>query len=331
GKVRDKFSSFYNMDIIESMLGYIGYKAGISIAPDQVYVGKNGWLFLGEHHSHSITTKLSGLASPKIKAINNIANNINSWDVFFKKHGVKDFKIVIGPDKESIYKEFTPTWFKQSAYPILPALIKSNEKIYVNVYTPLKHKKTLSKLPLYFKTDTHWNLYGGAVAFNTLAKTLKTSVPEIKLDQEFTESDFFTKQKIGGDLSRFLKISHMIHDDEVDIARGELNDMTLTSFDYHTGKKISAGKFSLIEAPQKLTVYESTKSLNNFRVLWLRDSFGTAMSPYMARTFGNILQIHYGRISPQEIKKLVMDYKPDFVFITSVERDSLSNFFATPM
>ncbi|EOG5374724.1 hypothetical protein ACLE0G_000764 [Cronobacter turicensis] len=330
-KVRDKVSSLYNMDIIETGVGYIGYKLGVSIAPEEAYVGKNGWLFLGEHHSHSITTKLSGLTSPKIKAITNIAKNINSWDDFFKSQGVKDFKIVIGPDKESIYKEFTPSWFKQSDYPILPALIRSNKKVYVDVYAPLTNIKTSSKLPLYFETDTHWNLYGGAVAFNALAKTLKSSVPGIKLDNEFTEPDFFIKQKAGGDLSRFLKISKILQDNEVDIARREFNDMSVTSFDYHTGKTLSVGKFSLIEAPQRLTVFKSTKALNNYRVLWLRDSFGTAMSPYMVRTFANILQVHYNKIMPGEMKTLILDYKPDFVFITSVERDSLSPFFSSPM
>ncbi|EPX7410647.1 alginate O-acetyltransferase AlgX-related protein [Cronobacter dublinensis] len=330
-QVRDKLLSLYNMDIVESGFGYIGYHLGVSIAPDQVYVGKNGWLFLGENYSKPISTKIEGLRDSNEQTIKKIADNINSWDVFFKEHGVKDFKIIIGPDKESVYHEYAPSWFKQDDHQILPALMQSNPKVYVNAYDPIMHVKRASRLPLYFKTDTHWNVYGGAVAFNELARRLKQDVPQMRFENAFTEPDFIIKKKSGGDLSRFLKISHLITDNEVDIASREINDMNITSVDYRSGKIISTGKFSPIEAPRKLTVYGSANALNNYKVLWLRDSFGTAMSPYMVRTFGNILQIHYGRITPGEVKNLVISYKPDFVFITGVERDALSKFYYTPM
>ncbi|MDT3535684.1 hypothetical protein ROM48_06575 [Cronobacter malonaticus] len=329
--LRARVTSLYNMDIVETGVGYICYQFGLSISPDQVYVGKDGWLFLGENYSSPITTKLSGVNNSNKAAIEKIASNVASWDSFFRAHGVKDFKIIVGPDKETVYHELAPTWLKQSEGQILRELIKSNPDIYVDAFSPIGKAKNLSEMPLYFKTDTHWNLYGGAIAFNALTERLRLDVPGIRLEPPYGTEDFFIKKKDGGDLSRFLKISHIISDEEVDIKRRSMADLQVTSVDYRTGKVISSGRLVPIEAPRTLTVYGTAKSLNNYKVLWLRDSFGTAVSPYMVRTFGNILQVHYGRITPPEIKRLVMNYKPDFVFITGVERDSLGKFFYTPM
>jgi len=329
--VRDKITSFYNMDLVESLVGLIGYQLGLSIAPGQAYAGKEGWLFLGENYSSPITTKITGVNESNKAVVNKIASNVKYWDSFFKEHGVKDFKIIIDPDKESVYPELAPNWLKQSEGKILRGLLKSIPDIYVDAFSQIIEAKESSKIPLYFKTDTHWNLYGGSVAFNALAQRLSLDVPDIKLDDQYQESDFFIKTKEGGDLSRFLKISHLITDDEVDVKRRSISDLVVTSVDYKTGKVISSGRLTPIEAPRTLTVYGTAKALNNYKVLWLRGSFGTAMSPYMARTFGNILQIHYGKLTPSEVKRLVVSYKPDFVFITGVERDSLGKFFYTPM
>ncbi|ELY2620681.1 hypothetical protein ACN5L3_000827 [Cronobacter malonaticus] len=329
--LRARITSLYNMDIVETGVGYICYQFGLSISPDQVYVGKDGWLFLGENYSSPITTKLLGVNESNKATIKKIASNVASWNSFFRSHGVKDFKIIVGPDKETIYPELAPNWLKQSEGQILRELIKSDPDIYIDAFSQIGKAKHLSEIPLYFKTDTHWNLYGGAIAFNALADRLRLDVPGIKLEDRYHTSDFFLKKKEGGDLSRFLKISHLISDDEVEVRRQSLTSLKVTSVDYKTGRIITSGGFEPIEAPRSLTVYGTARALNNYKVLWLRDSFGTAMSPYMVRTFGNILQVHYGRITPPEIKRLVMNYKPDFVFITGVERDSLGKFFYTPM
>lgn len=51
------------------------------------------------------------------------------------------------------------------------------------------------------------------------------------------------------------------------------------------------------------------------------------MSRLMARTFTETLQIHHGKVQPSIIKKMIADYKPDYVIVTVVERDSMSKLF----
>ena len=51
------------------------------------------------------------------------------------------------------------------------------------------------------------------------------------------------------------------------------------------------------------------------------------MSPFMAATFTETLQLHYDHANPVLLTKLVEQYRPEYVFITVVERDSRGGFF----
>jgi len=74
----------------------------------------------------------------------------------------------------------------------------------------------------------------------------------------------------------------------------------------------------------------SKHALNHRKVLWLRDSFGTALSPFMAATFTETLQIHYAALEPETLAGLVETYRPDYVFLTVVERDARGEWFRKP-
>lgn len=76
----------------------------------------------------------------------------------------------------------------------------------------------------------------------------------------------------------------------------------------------------------------SVQALNMKKVLWLRDSFGEALNPFMAVTFQETIQLHWidalsngGRL----LVDLVERWQPDYVFVTVVERDALSASFST--
>jgi hypothetical protein len=75
-----------------------------------------------------------------------------------------------------------------------------------------------------------------------------------------------------------------------------------------------------VHTAQRPLLVKSEQALNQKRVLWLRDSFGTAMAPFMAVTFSETLQLHYDAANPELFARLVNSFKPDYVFITVVER-----------
>lgn len=315
----------YNIDPVLNLLGTLGNFLGISLDTNAVYFGKNGWLYLGEGFNQPISKKISG-AKKFNNQINALHSSILNWSSFLKKNNVKNFYIIIGPDKESIYSEFTPSWFKQSSNKIHEKIIQQNEKVYIDSFTALESKKEKSTLPLYFKTDTHWNELGATQAFMALA--IKSNDNKDGIDWPPTNLNFEIDHFSPGDLSKFQRSGVFLHDLDVKINNPSVVNLDIVESAYRSGEIIYKGKNISIESPKEPLLIRTPHALNNRRVIWLRDSFGTAMSRLMAATFTETLQIHHGRVSPEEIRNMIIDYQPDYVIVTVVERDSLNGIFA---
>jgi hypothetical protein len=98
-------------------------------------------------------------------------------------------------------------------------------------------------------------------------------------------------------------------------------------YDFETGHLTFSGGNPNIGLPKFPLLVKSKHALNQKRVLWLRDSFGTAMAPFMAATFSETLSLHYAKTTPALFARLVDTYKPDYVFITVVERGARGGWF----
>lgn len=75
----------------------------------------------------------------------------------------------------------------------------------------------------------------------------------------------------------------------------------------------------------------SPRARNKKRVLWLRDSFGLALAPFLAATFTETIEIHWSealRSHGKQLVELVDSWDPDYVIVTVVERDALSGALA---
>ena len=119
----------------------------------------------------------------------------------------------------------------------------------------------------------------------------------------------------------------MLRDTEVVMEIESKHPIETQQYDFETGNLLMSGGNPQIEAPRHPLLVKSKYALNQKRVLWLRDSFGVAISPYMAATFAETLQLHYALANPVLFAQLVDTYKPDYVFITVVERDARSKWF----
>lgn len=326
-RVSLKARNLYNMDAIESLLGSIAYDYGVSLEPSKVLIGKDGWLFLGNSFVDTLTKKTEG-ATSYLGNIDKVHSTMLEWNAYFADNGVESFKVIIGPDKDSIYVDKLPAWDKHSDTKIITSLIKGSPGLFVDTYTALISKKNESTMPLYYHTDTHWNSYGASVAFNLLAKTISEEHPEIKWIRP-TVQDFNSKAGRPGDLANFLRISD-VDEELVFLNNADINGTNIKLYDFKTGNLLSEKRLTVIGAPRTPTLVVSDNFLNDARVLWLRDSYGTAMSPFMSRTFKEVLQIHQGHVTPELLKVLVKSFKPKYVFITSVEREALGKFFTSP-
>lgn len=295
---------------------------GISTSPDSVIVGYDDWLFLGDQYASTISK--NRLGSDHIEVIersNNIISSLDKWDSFFRSKGVKSFSIILGPNKSTVYSDKLPVWAKTPDYSLSHHLY--NSPIYVNSIDDLRYARKTAET--YYRTDTHWNSYGASVAFENYLNKLVKDV-DINLPPSSWSKVSHIDIRKGGDLSRFLGIDAVTNDVEVFTGINKTSNHTV--YDYNDGDIIYSGSQKNFGNNHDLSLIENKHALNDIKVLWLSDSFGDALLPYMTDTFRSVLKQHWSQvIGRSKLPELVLDWKPDLVLYTIVERSSLEEVF----
>lgn len=318
----------YNFDFAPQYLGRFFYPLGISTNPNQAIIGKHDWLYLGDEFEKTITTRRHGSTAEAAEAALKIGLATKSWQQWLKSKGVRLYRVMLAPDKSTIYPEFLPDWAQPAADSATNTLLANvSQGLYVDTRPALRAAKSQFSEPLYSKTDTHWNSLGAWVAFRAFAMEVARTKTGLRWPSEQQVRVSKVSERHGGDLGRFLRMAEMLRDSEVVIEIDNERPIETEQYDFETGHLTVSGGNPQVGAPERPLLVKSKHALNQNRVLWLRDSFGTALAPFMAATFTETLQLHYGKADPALFVRLVESYKPDYVFITVVERGARSKWF----
>ena len=192
-KWREK-SFLYDMRFASRVAARLLYPIGISTDPNQVIIGYNGWLYLGDSYKQTRSVDRRSPTSVDIELGKQIGAAATAWDVYLSNRGVKLFRVMIGPNKGTIYPEYMPDWARTVSPNATDALIAGTGNIlYIDLRSQLLEAKTNQSADLYYKTDTHWNNLGAGVALrafhNRLAPLHQTfgghQMPYINLAAQF--------------------------------------------------------------------------------------------------------------------------------------------------
>jgi alginate O-acetyltransferase complex protein AlgJ len=282
-------SFLYNLDFVSKRIALFCYKYGISIEPKQVIIGRDDWLFLGDMYGVTLTTDRRPPIDADFALGQQLGAAATAWDEYLKGKGVKLFRIMIGPNKGTIYPELMPAWARPPSPNATDYFFAGTTGAhYIDLRRSLLAAKASQPAALYYKTDTHWNALGGALAFREFAQQVSKFAPELQWPQPAAYDLIQVNERAGGDLAKFLRLSEFLSDSEPMIA--------------------------LLKPPSPL---------NKKKVLWVRDSFGVAMAPLMAATFSEVREVYSGLVFRPDgfFEKLVDEWQPDYVFFTLVERD----------
>lgn len=320
----------YNMDFSLSWISKALYPLGISVKPKQVIIGRDAWLYLGDEDAKTLTVDRTPPTEADRALGKQIGSAARAWDAYLSGKGIKLFRIMVGPNKSSIYADYLPAWAKPPSPNVADTLFAGTGEIrYIDLRKPLLAARAGQREALYYKADTHWNSLGAGIAFCAFSRQVADAAPELKWLPESVYEVIRVDTKAGGDLANFLRIRDL--PDTEPIVRISNLPVQTTQLNLHTKTATHFDGNPMIGTPMKPLLVTSEGALNNKKVLWLRDSFGTAMAPYMAATFSDVLQLHWqeGLKSPEQFAQLIDEFKPDYVFVTVVERDSRAKIFAT--
>ncbi|NLT09098.1 MAG: hypothetical protein GXY08_06310 [Ruminococcus sp.] len=228
----------------------------LGTSPNQdVIVGKDGWLYYGQTKNDFLN--INCLSE---RGINNIVNNISIMNDCCQAAGCQ-YIFTVAPNKNTVYPEHMPFNYKPS----------DNKNNYVRLAEKLSGqsfwcdmKETIlnadSSIPLYHKTDTHWNNMGAYVGHAKLMEMQNRQACS-------AGTRWFTRDDRLGDLAAMIYPSEDAKDTQV------YNDYEFT-YNYR-------GRFRALD---DITI-NTTCEKGSGKLLMYRDSYGEAILPYMAESY----------------------------------------------
>lgn len=321
-------TKLYNLDFALPKLSQLAYKFGISVSPKQVLIGSNDWLFIGDKYGQSLTKLRTGIADNDKVVAQKMGSAIHSWDQWLKSKNVEHYQVMLIADKQTVYSEFLPHWIQSAQNSFTDNLLAEvGHHLYIDTREILKNAKPQYKLPLYYKTDSHWNLLGGWVAYNELSRRFSKLAPNLNWLIEQNTQYGIGIPRGAGDLSSFLWLTDTHGEHEISVKLKQPFPIEVSKYALDTGIQspyLEPLRYHYTTPP---VMIHSKNALNDKKILFLVDSFGEYLSQYMTATFRDTLQIHYGSLNAASFALAVETFKPDYVVVAVVERDARTGIF----
>jgi alginate O-acetyltransferase complex protein AlgJ len=329
GVVNKRSDELYSIDFALPFIDRLFYRLGISTDPSNVIVGKNNWLYAGDLHEKTLTVSRRQATAEDIENAKKIGVATQAWSNWLQRKGVKLYRIMIAPNSSTIYPEFLPNWVQTtSTNSVTDALFANvSPDIYFDTRQALLRAKSQFTQPLYYRTDSHWNNLGAWVAFHAFTNAIARTENDLHWFSEKNINISDVTVRNGGDLASVLSLQFVLQDSEVAITINTDHPVTTEQYDFGTGHLIASGRNFVVEPPKNPILVKSKYALNQKKVLWIHDSFGSAIRQFMVATFSETLQLPWGEMDNTSFIRLVNIYKPDYVFVTIAERNIRKKWF----
>jgi hypothetical protein len=274
----------------------------ISAMPQNVIMGKDGWMFYNDNSSISDFRRTSMIDTNMSKVFEAVFIKRMLW--LQQKYSCK-FYIFVPPNKERIYPDFMPSsyfakdGFGHNSLDYYKQLFERNGVI--KIIDPsdslLEARK---RRDVYYSTDTHWNLYGGFKGYQKLMLEIQKDFPAIHVfhENEFIISDTLSTE---GDLSGMLNLNKVYK-------RKEYN---LTFID--TSRKLYNNKdFGIVLN----FATNDIEHCNHLKLLMFRDSYTNYLIPFLSTQFEKSTYVWDNIFRADLIDK----EKPNIVIFESLQR-----------
>lgn len=273
----------------------------------QVLLGKNGFFFYADHVHLATFKGEKPFSQHDLITWKNYLERCNRWCA---KRGI-EYQFVLAPSKSTIYPELLPDHYsnvKETRADQLINFLKTNKSPVrvIDLRSTLRGVK--GDLPLYYKTDTHWNQLGAYYGYEILIDSLRAQHPEIHAPLKLTDFHLLPITFNDGDLARMQGLFGILTETSVGLERKSPSTARLVKDINFAENKLGYGNTQAHGYSQNRTDLPS--------VVMFRDSFAT-------RLIELPLAEHFSRISfywqPEFSESIVEREKPDIVVHEMVE------------
>lgn len=247
--IADRFA--FRQELATAWAGVNAKLLGTSVE-EQVILGSDGWLYFSDTLPDYTG---QGMSDTELRYL---ANDLALMQEYIESQG-KHFIFTVAPNKNSIYSEHMPEYIEnrrsESNAARMGAYLDAAGVNYLDLFDILGNEENL-----YYKTDTHWNSRGAALAADGLLNMLDR----------------------GGDYST---ASFAVSEEH----RGDLYEMLYPAGRATETATVYGGEFSYVcesdpNGGNAITIKTSCDGGSGVLMCW-RDSFGIALYPYLAQSF----------------------------------------------
>ncbi len=277
--------------------------AGVSGSP-RVVVGREGWLFY-DGGDHLASAQAAGPTDPQaLPWLLNLAGRTEA----LKAKGVT-YLVLAPPLQETVYPEFAPGWLRlhpeRQAVRLaeLARRTGAGEVLYLH---PILMAAKARGAPMYTRHDTHWTGQGaweGYAAMMRRLKALGAAVDDPRPMSDFREirPGHVVKPR---NLALMLGVASFVDVDYLELGDPEAEAHATTTwlhplYDWTKPHVIDTG------------------AVGKPVLMLTRDSFSTALTPYLYRHFSRIILSHTQDGTWRE--DLMAAYRPDIVVLEVLE------------
>lgn len=276
----------------------------VSGHPD-VLIGKNGWLFfLNAGNQEFLRHDL--LTPEKVQLLTSCFENRRRW---LAMHHIR-YLLVIAPCKCEMYREEIPSRYKllrtDTMHDQLLDSLKKNSSVDVlDLRKQVLNEKNNIDVPLYWRTDTHWNELGAFVAYQGIANHLRGIFPCIQ-PTGWQDVNIFSRKMPGGDLARMLGLRDFLSD-RVTMVKLRDKQWVFSSHPPVPDLNSDMGRH------MPFATEVSNPALP--RAYVIRDSFTTALQPFLSENFSRALfhWNHRRSVHDDFLTREILNEHPDIV------------------
>ncbi|MEI8315703.1 MAG: hypothetical protein WCG79_09665 [Verrucomicrobiota bacterium] len=267
---------------------------------DKVLSGCDGWLYYADDSSMEDYRSLTPFKVAEMEKWRQVLEARQDW---LAKRGAK-LVVVFACDKYVIYPEFLPAAYRRTDVPyrvdeLTEYLAKNSKLTVVALKQPLVAAKSDR---LYHRTDTHWNDRGAYIGY----REILSAIGQQPLAYAPVE-----KQTEGWDLARMMGLNDIISEEDRQLQLREPRRAKIVEID-REDPTWNVGRVALEIADQRLP-----------KLVMFRDSFGSALVPFLAEHFRRSLFLWQYDFDLAIIEK----EKPDVVIWETTSRRFHSTWF----
>lgn len=272
-----------------------------------VRLGREGWLFYADEWALEEYENVMPFKTQDLEKIREITRERLRW---LEHRGIKLFILVV-PNKTTIYSEYLPPEIhrigSQSRLDQLSDHLRSDPGIeFIDLRNALLKAKPEKRL--YHLTDSHWNDYGALIGYATLMDHISRYFPSVRRSSvgDFTVS---AVEGRGGDLAEMLSLDDVIREERITVSPS----FVPTAKD---GSRPYPNPADTVVYPGRDMVVKETNDPHLSKALVFRDSFASALIPFLAESFQSVVFVWIDDFLPE----LIDCEKPDLIIFECAER-----------